>query len=53
MSVCPNDIRWTICPGLFRGLFKKKGHACGLTQKGQKSPLQGHNYELLPLILLI
>ena len=33
-----------------RAYFRKKGHACGITQKGQKGPVKGHNCGFLPLI---
>ena len=33
-----------------RAYSRKEGHACGITQKGQKSPVKGHSCGFLPLI---
>ena len=36
-----------------RAYFRKSGHACGITQKGQKSLVKGHSCGFLPLIFSI
>ena len=36
----PKQPQCTICPGLFRGYSRKKGHVCGLTQKRAKKSIK-------------
>ena len=34
----------------YRAYSRKQGHACGITKKGQESPVKGNNSGFLPLI---
>ena len=36
--------------GAVRAYSKKYGHACGITKKGQESPVKGHSFGFAPLI---
>ena len=35
---------------LFMAYSRKYGHTCGITKKGQYSPVKGYSFGLLPLI---